>query len=58
MESNYRGANFFHLELNPIEKGDKIENAEFASPESVPIHLKWYVFRSTAGAHHVMDKLD
>ena len=32
------GANPFHQELTPMEKGGKNENGKVASPESVPNH--------------------
>ena len=31
---------FFHLRVDPIEKGGKKENGRVASPAGVPIHLK------------------
>ena len=36
----HTGANSSFEELTPIEKGGKIENVRFASPDGVPVHLK------------------
>ena len=33
--------NSFLYELTPFEKGDKTENKEVASPESIPVHLNF-----------------